>query len=155
MQFSHIDRIVRAYLRRAVKLLWEKEEVDKSMRSYVKATSLANHFRIHSNIRFSQCFFNRLSLAYRYTMYADGISHWLKNVQAKTASVRIFQSASAHSDCHLIRCIECIEASMHFFSPIRITVNRQVYKQANVTSRWHIFFKPEIVNNNVIQNTRF
>jgi len=39
MQFSHIDHIVCAYLRRAVKLLWEKEEVDRSMRGHVKVTS--------------------------------------------------------------------------------------------------------------------
>lgn len=59
MQFSHIDRIVRAYLRRTVmNQLWEREEVDGSMRGYVKAARHAREsFSVDTDIRFSQCFF--------------------------------------------------------------------------------------------------
>jgi len=75
-------------------------------------------------------------------------------VEKRAASVPNFPIYIGTFGLPFNSCIECIEAQTHFFSPVRITVNRQVYKRANATSRWHIFFfrPPDVVDNNVVQD---
>lgn len=92
---------------------------------YVKATLCLRIIFGRLDIRFSRCFFIG-SLSCARTVYADDISHCLKNVHTVRWEFRIFQSAPTHSDCHLIRCIEWVTDAF-FLSTIKITINRQVY----------------------------
>jgi len=68
--------------------IYGEKFLDGSMRPkyaqllYVKATLCSRIIFGRPDIRFSRCFFYRLSLSCARTVYADGISHCLKNVHA-------------------------------------------------------------------------
>lgn len=83
------------------------EACDQSMRGYCtwKLHYARESFSVDRIFDLASIFLSALSLL---CTYADGISHCLKNVHAVRWTFRIFQSAPAHSDYHLIRCIEWV-----------------------------------------------